>query len=940
MGVVNCHCLQQVNDESDVASSLQLISPNTSSKSAEKLHRNEVTSEGSIESGKNSSVPSTPNVTNGAQSVRKQPSVKRITPIPLSNAHVNPVFNASVVVEKKKVELPGDKSANVSVITTNFETSAWQKLHRKPINPKIPGHAPFNVKVPVRVKNLCNDDVLKLGEEKKLKRKKEHVSSTKDTQKSSTSVTVSDSSSKGPSRSPPPSSHKRKATPMKLTPEKAKNTDFNFTMHYCNESSKKTTSTNMSIESSDKTAEEKVVDSAVKNTPIALASTVSTGKTNPSDGCKSSNSLNQILVNESSQLDATPMQLLPTITSCSTSGLKTISPNAMTRLIASANKLGATRSTNMGNFINNKKKSFSTPRKRKHVRSLSFATPPSLKNNTPGSEPASYGWEEEKAKTSRKRKAVEELPATDLKSKKRLNWPESVKKSKQVTTSGPNGNEKASFIDVPSIITAETHVNESKLEKQRHRQPSSVSKSGPGTEVQVTMPTILEESLSSSAVPVDETAQIKLYSATESAKNEVYSTVMSPLTTANSANKLTIITIPTSMADGTNHLQYFQLADDMQTLIPLSVVRPIVDPTTPALGDLPPPPPNGAQQPNVFNIVPAPLGFPDPTPIKAPQVNCLNVSDITYNGPLITPFKSDPPAGLNQTNFTLPPTPRVILDDNDSNSAQSMKVLFEGMYATNLLTSTPLKPGLPRTPGRTNSSSNSQSPIQQMGKLSAGPTSLSTAKTTVHNKNDIPLHPQEQMSVSISVKGHLETQVAVPTFAENQTQHQLVLPPSAQDKTQHQLVLPSPVQDKMQHQLAIPSPVQVQDKTLHQLALPSSAKNRRQHQRALPSPVRDKKQHRLALPSPVKDKTQHQLALPSPIPDETRRQPILTHTPVQKQAIPNQKRNFEPSVPTTVSAFNVSSSKVKFKKDKSDGEISSSEDESDKIPPKPKRNKR
>ncbi|CAL8069902.1 unnamed protein product [Orchesella dallaii] len=394
---------------------------------------------------------------------RRGSSVKRITPTPLTSANINPVFNTSVVIEKQSVDVR-EKSAECSVVTVNSDIPPWQKLKRKPIAPKIPGMGP-----PIITENFT---VVRTEGRKPYYPKPLSV----------TNDSESDRREKSRERTKEPvsiqatSSKKRKTHPSKLTPEKAKNT--------CAMKTK---------------------------TPLPSSSTVEIEpNVKPSD-----ENDGMPLINENSQNDVTPMQPPPPRELGSSSDLKTISPCALHRLIASANKLCSTTAP----IHFHKRKSYSTPRKRKHVRSLSFATPPSLKAVTPHSGPANDA--------SKKRKADDEWYAAELKSKKRLNWPESEKK-------------KALSVVVPPLRSSERPVS--------GKQESTITKDHT---------TAAEEGLKESLNSED----------TVSKKSNM-STILEE-SVVEPPQSITYVTLPSSHIDSSLPFHYVQLGDDTQSLYPI-----------------------------------------------------------------------------------------------------------------------------------------------------------------------------------------------------------------------------------------------------------------------------------------------------------------------------------------------------------------------------------
>ncbi|ODN04226.1 hypothetical protein Ocin01_02430 [Orchesella cincta] len=462
--------------------------------------------------------------------VQRGSSVKRITPTPLTSANVNPVFNTSVVIEKQLVD-GGDKSAQFSVVTVNSEPPAWQKLNRKSIAPKIPG--PPKVTDNITVVNKSREEVIKYGSSKKNGRSVTNDSRTK----GRITNEISPPRSKKTAPIQPTSSHKRKAPPVKLTPEKAKNIEYNF-MHVYHDSNKPSSGTKSNeIDSTPSNV------SSVKNTPVASSSVLETG-TNNNNNPTSDVVLNMPLVNENSQNDVTPMQ--PPPEAGSSSEFKTISPNALHRLIASAHKhMGSTAVP--VHFP--KRKSYSTPRKRKHVRNLSFATPPSLKATTPQN-----GAETD---ASKKRKADDEWFAAELKSKKRLNWPESEKKKTPHVAQESLKTTERPQISADSQETAKRTVI-------IHPGAKPPSNSDDNISQKANMSIILEESVVEPPQPAAVDANVVNDSSGLVQVTNVWN--------QSSSSKVAYVTVPSNHVDSS--MQLYQLGADMQSLYPIHFIPP------------------------------------------------------------------------------------------------------------------------------------------------------------------------------------------------------------------------------------------------------------------------------------------------------------------------------------------------------------------------------
>lgn len=225
------------------------------------------------------------------------------------------------------------------------------------------------------------------------------------------------------------SANKRKAklaTPMKLTPEKAKSSDLNF-FHMYHEahkavSSALTTPQGQSLTTSQEKMDDKmspvVVD--VQSTPLEPRSKQSpTEKQSPGPGQRSL--FPGLKTNSAAEVTPTldvssPSRNIPS------SAPDYVSPR-LRRLISSAQKARATST-----HANLQKKSFSTPRKKKHVRSLCFGTPPSLKNietpspRSPSSRKITNSHGVSISMPRKRKLEGEESERYQAKSKKRLQW--------------------------------------------------------------------------------------------------------------------------------------------------------------------------------------------------------------------------------------------------------------------------------------------------------------------------------------------------------------------------------------------------------------------------------------------------------------------------------------------------------------------------------------
>ena len=387
----------------------------------------------------------------------RSPKRKRITPTLIS-----PVTTSSPVPKKQfKVTAAGQA---FSVVQTKPKPTDWKKLGRRSIAPKVPSSLTKVLNTPKPASNKITSNP---------------NSCMKDTPKSQKQVK-------------PVSLNKRKAklaTPSKLAPEKARSSDINF-VHVYHEKSRPDsldTSRCQQVESPKKLIEadvitmpEKKVEQIPQTTSITNCNTESklntvrvstpippallTGKTpktcspipvNSSTSksvtatctpvtpacipgtskltCSSSKVVEpkekaKVLSNCAKFVEQSPCMRRQTFQAAVTSSVSPI----LKRLVASAQKL---RTVHQSNIVN--KKSYSTPRKKQHVRTLFFSTPPSLKK---------LGSQEKKSPTSHKitnsngvtlKIPMKRKADTDMKSKskKRLEW---IEEEKDVMVTPPN----------------------------------------------------------------------------------------------------------------------------------------------------------------------------------------------------------------------------------------------------------------------------------------------------------------------------------------------------------------------------------------------------------------------------------------------------------------------------------------------------------------------
>jgi hypothetical protein len=291
---------------------------------------------------------------NSASTPKSQIPKKRIIPTPVAPpAKVNPVFET--VVQERGVTENGQKYCKKE---TNVVIPSWSKLSRRSIQPRIP-------------KSLETTEDLEAKTPEVLFPPKEVIP----TVPTPPSVVV-----------PPGSSNKRKsklATPIKMTPEKASCSDVNF-FHVFHDSQKPKGTPSSSVKKPKTMNLDKNSSISQKPTdqepPIVLFSRET-----------SSNSETPKVSNENVSNILQLIEVTPQLDSFGSSNFvaketpflsESVSPR-LRRLIVSAQKARA--STTQVNLV---KKSFSTPRKKKHVRSLFFTTPPSLKGQFGHKSPA------------------------------------------------------------------------------------------------------------------------------------------------------------------------------------------------------------------------------------------------------------------------------------------------------------------------------------------------------------------------------------------------------------------------------------------------------------------------------------------------------------------------------------------------------------------------